>query len=116
MAAGNHEYTHYSGAAPQTDMEYQEGRRLVPQVFKKNNINFDSRVINGINFIAMETFAKENDYQFSATPPYEVLSTPYISYFDLQFLKDVEEVLDIFYNSNNFEFTFNYIFSLWFMK
>ena len=60
----------------------------------------------------METFAKENDYQFSATPPYEVLSTPYISYFDLQFLKDVEEVLDIFYNSNNFEFTFNYIFSL----
>ena len=60
----------------------------------------------------METFAKENDYQFSATPPYEVLSTPYISYFDLQFLKDIEEVLDIFYNSNNFEFTFNYIFSL----
>ena len=60
----------------------------------------------------METFAKENDYQFSATPPYEVLSTPYISYFDLQFLKDVEEVLDIFYNSNNFEFTFNYIFYL----
>ena len=60
----------------------------------------------------METFAKENDYQFSATPPYEVLSTPYISYFDLQFLKDVEEVLDIFYNSNNFEFTFNYIFHL----
>ena len=60
----------------------------------------------------MESFAKENDYQFSATPPYEVLSTPYISYFDLQFLKDVEEVLDIFYNSNNFEFTFNYIFSL----
>ena len=60
----------------------------------------------------METFAKDNDYQFSATPPYEVLSTPYISYFDLQFLKDVEEVLDIFYNSNNFEFTFNYIFHL----
>ena len=60
----------------------------------------------------MESFAKENDYQFSATPPYEVLSTPYVSYFDLQFLKDVEEVLDIFYNSNNFEFTFNYIFSL----
>ena len=60
----------------------------------------------------MESFAKENDYQFSTTPPYEVLSTPYVSYFDLQFLKDVEEVLDIFYNSNNFEFTFNYIFSL----
>ena len=60
----------------------------------------------------MESFAKENDYQFSTTPPYEVLSTPYISYFDLQFLKDVEEVLDIFYNSNNFEFTFNYIFHL----
>ena len=60
----------------------------------------------------METFAKENDYQFSATPPYEVLSTPYISYFDLQFFKDMEEVLDIFYNSNNFEFTFNYIFYL----
>ena len=60
----------------------------------------------------MESFAKENEYQFSETPPYEVLSTPYISYFDLQFLKDVEEVLDIFYNSNNFEFTFNYIFCL----
>ena len=60
----------------------------------------------------MEEFAKNHEYKFLNVPPYEVLSTPYISYFDLQFLKDVEEVLDIFYNSNNFEFTFNYIFSL----
>ena len=28
---------------------------------------------------------------------------------DLQFLKDVEEVLDIYYNSNNFEFLTKYI-------
>ena len=57
----------------------------------------------------MEEFAKNNEYKFLNVPPYEVLSTPFTNYFDLQFLKDVEEVLDIYYNSNNFEFLTKYI-------
>lgn len=60
MCAGNHEYTHYSGQHPETEEERQSGRRLVPEYFK-NDLFFDSRVIHGVNFLAVDN----GDYQFT---------------------------------------------------
>jgi len=42
-------------------------------------------------------------------PPYEVLSTNYMSYKDLRFLKILEEVFDLTYNSGRFLFTLGYL-------
>ena len=50
----------------------------------------------------METFAKENGWQWMKNPVYETLSTPYLSYADMIFLKDVEVVTDAFWNSGEF--------------
>ncbi len=61
ICAGNHEYTHYSGQHPESRKEREDGRKLVPAYFK-NDLYFASRVINGLNLIALDN----GDYQFSA--------------------------------------------------
>jgi radical SAM superfamily enzyme YgiQ (UPF0313 family) len=52
-----------------------------------------------------ETFG----YIYSATPPYEVLGNHWISYAKLRQLKDIESVLDTFYNTHRFDQTINYL-------
>jgi radical SAM superfamily enzyme YgiQ (UPF0313 family) len=48
----------------------------------------------------MEALARGMDgYRWSATPPYEVLSSPSLVYGDLVALKEVEAILDAWYNS-----------------
>ncbi|MBO4620240.1 MAG: metallophosphoesterase [Victivallales bacterium] len=53
MCAGNHEYTHYSGQHPETEEEQAAGRLLVPHYFK-NSLFFASRIINGVNLLAVD--------------------------------------------------------------
>jgi len=61
MCAGNHEYTHYSGGHPETRKEQAEGREMVPKYFR-NDLYFASRVIHGVNLIALDN----GNYQFNA--------------------------------------------------
>lgn len=62
------------------------------------------KIISGTE---MESYAKkhvgEKGYQWMEKPPYEVLQSPDLSYAELLFLKDIEESLDVFYNSGNFK-------------
>lgn len=60
----------------------------------------------------MENFAKNHDFKFLSLPPYEVLETPHISWSELVFLKDIENLNDAYWNSGNFLNTFNYLLSL----
>lgn len=69
----------------------------------------------------MEEYSSENGWLWMENPPYETLSTPYMSYGDLMFLKDVEKLVDAYWNSGSFKATMNYIFSKqsswdWFVK
>lgn len=61
---------------------------------------------------SMETFAKENGWQWMKNPVYETFSTPYLSYEDTIFLKDVEVLLDAYWNSGVFVHSINYIFRM----
>ena len=58
---------------------------------------------------SMEDYCKKNGWKWMCDAPYEVLSTPFMSYDDIQFLKDVETLLDAFWNSHNFDFLMHYI-------
>lgn len=49
------------------------------------------------------------DYKYMGFPPYEVISNDYITYEELLKLKDVEEVLDFYYNSGDFIKSVDYI-------
>lgn len=56
----------------------------------------------------MKEIAQENGWKWQNLPPYEVLSTPILSFTDICFLKDLEILLDAYYNSKNFEKSINY--------
>lgn len=49
------------------------------------------------------------NYEYLDFPPYEVLSNDFISYKEICRLKDVEETVDLYYNSNKFMHSLKYI-------
>ena len=52
---------------------------------------------------------EEFDYKYMGFPPYEVISNDDITYEELLKLKDVEEVLDFYYNSGDFIKSVNHL-------
>lgn len=49
------------------------------------------------------------DYKYMEFPPYEILSNTFMSFEDLSKLKDLEKMLDFYYNSEKFKNSINYI-------
>ena len=64
------------------------------------------KVLKGSN---MELRSIKYGLQYTYLPPYEVLSTKWLSYEDICRLKQIEEVLEIYYNSGQFRNTLNYL-------
>ncbi len=58
---------------------------------------------------AMRERPQEYPCTFSPEPPYEVLSTPWLSAEELRSLKNCEDALDRLYNSGRFLFTLEYL-------
>ncbi len=52
---------------------------------------------------AMEEKSRQYGMVYRSYPPYEILSTSWISYEELIMLKGVEEMVDVYYNSGQFE-------------
>lgn len=57
----------------------------------------------------MERYAKENGWQWMEQPVYETFSTPYMSYADILFLKDIEVLVNAYWNSGVFAQSMAYI-------
>ena len=53
--------------------------------------------------------ADEHNYHYKDYPPYEILSNKYISYGEILKLKDIEEILEIYYNSGNFKLSTEFV-------
>ena len=54
---------------------------------------------------AMEELAENYELQYSEEPPYEVLSTRWLPYDDVLRLKEIEDVVEVYYNSGQFQET-----------
>lgn len=57
----------------------------------------------------MEQYSVQNGWKWMENPPYETLSTPYMPYEDMMFLKDVEILVDAYWNSGIFSKTMKYL-------
>lgn len=57
----------------------------------------------------MGEMTEEYDIKHNDTQPYEVLSTKWIDYDEIMVLKDIEEMVEVYYNSDQFEYTLPYI-------
>ncbi len=65
------------------------------------------KILNGT---VMEDYARSHGWKWMDSPVYETFSTPYLSFSDMAFLKDMEILTDAFWNKGIFLFTMNYIF------
>lgn len=57
----------------------------------------------------MEELAEEYGLKYTDVPPYEVLSTNWLSYSDILELKRIEEMLEVYHNSGQFRYSLGYI-------
>ena len=64
------------------------------------------KVLKGSN---MELWASKYELVCTNLPPYEVLSTKWLSYEDVCCLKQIEEVVEIYYNSGQFHEALEYL-------
>ena len=64
------------------------------------------KVLHGTD---MEEYSEKNGWKWMENPPYETLSTPYLSYEEIVYLKDVETMVDAFWNSGEFCKTMSYL-------
>ena len=55
--------------------------------------------------------SREHDIRYRQKPPYEVLSTPWLSYGDVIALKGIEELVELYYNSGQYTHTLRYVLS-----
>ena len=53
--------------------------------------------------------AAENDIVYQSAPPYEVLSTKWLSYEEIILLKKVEELVEVYTNSGQFVYSMMYL-------
>lgn len=58
----------------------------------------------------MADFARKNGWKWMENPVYETFSTPYLSFKDFAYLKNIETVTDAYWNKDSFDSTMNYIF------
>lgn len=58
----------------------------------------------------MEEYARAKGWKWMESPAYETFSTPYLSFNEIAFLKDMETVTDAYWNKGSFSNTMNYIF------
>ncbi|MCQ2596999.1 MAG: B12-binding domain-containing radical SAM protein [Treponema sp.] len=57
----------------------------------------------------INSFCSSTGWKWMKTPPYEVLETPYLSYDEILFLKDLENCLDAYWNDHNFDIVMKYL-------
>lgn len=64
------------------------------------------KVLKGSN---MKLRSLEYELKYTNLPPYEVLSNKWVSYEDICHLKQIEEMVEIYYNSGQFIHTLNFL-------
>ena len=85
---------------PEEDMESFKNSFNMVYALKPEELQLGFlKVLHGSR---MEQQVWDNEIKFQSRPPYEVLSTKWLSYEDILKLKSVEEVLEIYYNSGQF--------------
>ncbi|MEG2775116.1 MAG: B12-binding domain-containing radical SAM protein [Acetivibrio sp.] len=57
----------------------------------------------------MFEMSEEHQIAFQSIPPFEVLSTTWLSYGDVLELKKIEEMVEVYYNSGQFQNSINYM-------
>lgn len=95
-----HQHLDLIAGLPGEDLE--SFRRSFNQVYAMRPHQLQLGFLKVLKGSSMEERAAEYGIVYRCRPPYEVLSTRWISYGDLLELKGVEEMVEVYYNSGQF--------------
>ena len=79
------------------------------EVYEMNPHQLQLGFLKVLSGAPMEGMAAENEIVYQSAPPYEVLSTNWLSYEDIILLKKVEELVEVYYNSGQFVYSMMYL-------
>ena len=79
------------------------------EVYEMNPHQLQLGFLKVLSGAPMEGMAAENEIVYQSAPPYEVLSTKWLSYEDIVLLKKVEELVEVYYNSGQFVYSMMYL-------
>lgn len=89
--------------------DFESFKRSFNEVYSFGGHDLQLGFLKVLSGSPMERDAKTHDIRFSDRPPYEVLSTKYISYAEIRRLKAVEEMLETYHNSLQFTNTVEFL-------
>lgn len=89
--------------------DYESFKNSFNEVFNMNGHQLQLGFLKVLKGAPISTQVEEHGIKYTATPPYEVLETKYITFEEIMRLKNVERVLDTFHNSAQFTMSLPYI-------
>ncbi|MCM1245003.1 MAG: DUF4080 domain-containing protein [Roseburia sp.] len=85
--------------------DYKLFHRSFNEVYEMKPDQFQLGFLKILKGSYMQEMREEYGIQYGSRPPYEVLSTRWLSYADILKLKQVEEMVEVYYNSFQFQAT-----------
>lgn len=85
--------------------DYESFRKSFNEVYSLRPQQLQLGFLKVLKGSYMHEKAPDYQLQYMDTPPYEVLCTKWLSYEKLLHLKKVEEMVELYYNSNQFTYT-----------
>ena len=81
---------------------YERFKQSFNEVYRLNAHQLQLGFLKLLSGAPMNELKQKHGYAFTAYPPYEILRNKYISYAEIQLLKEVEDALEKVFNSNRF--------------
>ena len=93
--------------------DYESFRRSFDFVYSMKPDQLQLGFLKVLKGSLMEEKAREYGITCKSQEPYEVLSTRWISYEEILKLKTVESMVEVYYNSGQFQYTLNWLMGFW---
>lgn len=93
--------------------DYESFRRSFDFVYSMKPDQLQLGFLKVLKGSLMEEKAREYGITCKSLEPYEVLSTRWISYEEILRLKTVESMVEVYYNSGQFQYTLNWLMGFW---
>lgn len=87
--------------------DYDTFRRSFDEIYALQPNQLQMGFLKVLKGSYMFAHAKEYGILYHDNPPYEVMATKWLSYDDVLKMKRIEEMLEVYYNSGQFEITMN---------
>lgn len=93
--------------------DYESFRRSFDFVYSMKPDQLQLGFLKVLKGSLMEEKAREYGITCKSLEPYEVFSTRWISYEEILKLKTVESMVEVYYNSGQFQYTLNWLMGFW---